>query len=290
MNRFAELLGEHAVASVLVFAVIVLIGTALLWRIIERFGPALWRFVARSWDRLARSRLAVRAREVPMLRGMFKRTLTVWRYLGIHAIVSFALAAAAIAGFLELADEIGVDEELAIFDEALSESLRTNVSAATLDLFAAVTHLGDVNFVSTIAVGVALYFLVRRWWLHALVWVLATGGGGLLVKVLKERFERTRPVHEHMLTDTTTWSFPSGHAAGAVFVYGMLGYMIIRHTPRGWHVPIALASVALIVFVGFSRVILHVHYFSDVLAGFMVGGAWVALCIMAFEALRLRAR
>jgi membrane-associated phospholipid phosphatase len=51
---------------------------------------------------------------------------------------------------------------------------------------------------------------------------------------------------------------------------------------------VALASVALIVFVGSSRVLLQVHYLSDVLAGYASGAAWVALCIAGLEVVRQR--
>jgi undecaprenyl-diphosphatase len=70
----------------------------------------------------------------------------------------------------------------------------------------------------------------------------------------------------------------------------MLGYLIVRHTPSVWHVPVALVTLTFVVFVGFSRVILQVHYLSDVLAGFASAGAWVAFCVMVFETLRRRAQ
>ena len=148
--------------------------------------------------------------------------------------------------------------------------------------------MGDRDLLLGIGGVVASYFLLRRWWLHALTWVLATGLGGVLVRLLKAHFERTRPLHDHTLTDSSGWSFPSGHAAGATLVYGMLAYMLVRHTPRVWHIPMALTAIFMISFVGFSRVILQVHYLSDVLAGFVVATTWIALCVSGFEALRRR--
>jgi undecaprenyl-diphosphatase len=73
-----------------------------------------------------------------------------------------------------------------------------------------------------------------------------------------------------------------------MLVYGLLGYLIVSHAPRAWHFPVALASVALIVFVGSSRVLLQVHYLSDVIAGYASGAAWVALCISGLEMIRWR--
>ena len=225
---------------------------------------------------------------LPLVGRVFSASLSTWRYLGLRAVLSFAFALLGIAMFIELADEIGVNEELAVFDEQLTLALSQHVDPQLMATFASVTQLGDRNLLLVIGAIVASYFLLRRWWLHALTWVLATGLGGVLVRLLKAHFERTRPVHEHTLTDSSGWSFPSGHAAGAMLVYGMLAYLMVRHTPGRWHIPIAFISILLISFVGFSRVILQVHYLSDVLAGFVVAATWIALCVSAFEALRRR--
>jgi undecaprenyl-diphosphatase len=74
-----------------------------------------------------------------------------------------------------------------------------------------------------------------------------------------------------------------------MLVYGLLAYILIRHTPRAWHLPTAAVAVTLIVFIGFSRVLLQVHYLSDVLAGYASAAAWGALCIAGYESVR-RAR
>ncbi|HEX5418989.1 MAG TPA: phosphatase PAP2 family protein [Gammaproteobacteria bacterium] len=272
----------------LVACIATLLIAALLWRIVQQAGPALWRSAARLWDFLSRSALADRARQVPLLRGAFARTLNVWRYLGMHALVSFVIALAAFVVFAEIADSIGAGEALAAFDKQLAASLRAHVGYGTLQAFAVITRLGNPPLLIGIGIAVALYLAWRKWWIEAAIWVLVTGLGGLLIAVLKAYFERTRPIHDQALIKAAGWSFPSGHASGAMFVYGMLGYFAIRHAPRAWHIPIALAAIVTIVFVGFSRVILQVHYLSDVLGGFAAAGAWLALCVAALEAIRRR--
>ena len=288
MNSVATFIGEHAILMLIAVSVLMLLATAVVWKLIDRVWEPLWRLVTLLWEALSHSKLGDMLSRVPFLRGALARGLSVWRYLGIHAVASLAVALAGIGAFVALADEIDPHEEFALFDVQLAQALQTNVGPATLEAFATITRLGDRNVTIVVAAIVALYLLVRRWWLHAVIWMLATGLGGLLVRVLKHHFERTRPIHEHALTDSTGWSFPSGHAAGAVLVYGMLGYFIIRHTPSRWHIPIALVTITLATFVGFSRVILQVHYLSDVLAGFAVAGAWIALWVTAFEVIRRR--
>lgn len=286
MHELANLIGENAVVALLIAAIAIAAVTAVAWVAIQRVGPWLWRVLSRFWDQLANSRAI--GQHVPFSKRLLSASLSTWRYFGLHALLSFAVALLGIMVFIELADEIGVSEELALFDEQLTLALSEHVDEPSMEAFARITQLGDRNFLLVLGAVVASYFLLRRWWLHAVVWILATGAGGVLVRLLKAHFERTRPVHEHTLTDSSGWSFPSGHAAGAMLVYGMLAYLLVRHTPRGWHIPIVLTAIMLISFVGFSRVILQVHYLSDVLAGFVVAATWIALCVSGFEALRRR--
>jgi len=290
MSEIHDLIGANAIISLVLLAASLSLITALAWIVIQKYGPALWDVIARLWKAIAHSPIGRLGRRIPFVSASLKYTMSVWRYLGMHAVLAFVVCLATVAGFFELADEIGVDEELGVFDERLALSLSKHVQQPTLELFATITHLGDRNLLLILGALVGAYFLLRRWWLHVVTWALATGVGGILVRLLKAHFERTRPIHEHALTDSTGWSFPSGHASGAVLLYGMLSYFIIRHTPSRWHIPIALTTILLVVFVGFSRVILQVHYFTDVLAGFSVAAAWLALCVTAFEVVRRRTR
>jgi undecaprenyl-diphosphatase len=105
---------------------------------------------------------------------------------------------------------------------------------------------------------------------------------------LKALFQRARPEWLHGYAAADGWSFPSGHSSGAFIVYGLLGYLVVVHLPPRLHLPVAAFAMSLIVCVGFSRVILQVHYFSDVLGGYAFGAAWVAAWIAGLEAFRRR--
>src|SRR3546814_2012769 len=95
-----------------------------------------------------------------------------------------------------------------------------------------------------------------------------------------------RPLGENGRARVEGWSFPSGHSAGAVVVYGMLSYVLIRITPRAWHLPLALLMTMIAFSTGASRLFLQYHYASDVLAGFASGTAWLLICISAMEYVR----
>ncbi len=284
----AEFIAQNAVGVLAATTLVLLLITAALWRVLVLYAPALWRQLTAWWGAFRETALARRVSGLPVFGQLLGRTMTTARYLGLFATLAFLISFALISTFLEIADEIGVDNELAVFDSALSAELREHVDRDTLATFATITHLGDRDFLVGLALVVTLVLLVRRRWLLAGAWAMGAATGGVMNQLLKALFARARPFHDHGLVIETSYSFPSGHASGSMLIYGLLGYLLVRHTPRIWHIPIALAAATLIIFVGFSRVILQVHYFSDVLAGYASAAAWVLLCIAGVEAARWR--
>lgn len=288
MRDSAEFIARHALPVLLLVAFVWLLITAAFWHLAHTYGPRLWTVAADLWNWLRATPLAQRVQSIPVAGPFFARTMTVMRYLGLHAVIGFAVAILALSTFFELADEIGLDESLAQFDDALASALSRHLSHGVLHAFSIITVLGNRDTLVLLAGIVAVALLALKRWVLAGAWIVATAGGGLLNSALKQIFARPRPLHEHGLVTETSFSFPSGHASGSMLIYSLLGYLIVRHTPRAWHIPVAIVMVAVIIFVGFSRVILQVHYLSDVLAGYASAAAWVALCIAGLEAVRWR--
>jgi membrane-associated phospholipid phosphatase len=288
MTDSADFIARHALWILLLVAIVGLLLTAVFWHVVQTYGGRVWAMALKGWSALRSTAVAQRLKRVPVVGPFFTRTLTVVRYLGLYAIVAFAVAITALLAFFALAEEIGIDEDLAEFDAALASALGRHISYETLRVFSVITHLGDRDVLAVLVTLVAVTLLLQKRWILAVAWLASTAGGGLLNTILKTTFERPRPAYQHDLADPTSWSFPSGHASGSLLVYSLLGYLVVRHTPRGWHIPIAVVTAALIVFVGSSRVILQVHYFSDVLAGYASAAAWSALCIAGLETARWR--
>src|SRR5690606_10315505 len=99
-------------------------------------------------------------------------------------------------------------------------------------------------------------------------------------------FERVRPLHDHGVAQAQGWSFPSGHSSGSVVAYGMLAYLVVRSVAPRWRMPVVLLGTAIAFTVGISRMLLQVHFASDVIAGFMSGLSWLAVCIVSIESAR----
>ncbi|HEY0686326.1 MAG TPA: phosphatase PAP2 family protein [Steroidobacter sp.] len=280
--ELAEFLALHLWAVLFAITSLMLLFAWMLWSGLQRYGSPMATLL-RTWV----ARIGPHAQRLPLpsaVHGMWQMA----RQLGIQVLVSVAIAVTACLGFVEIADEIAVDEDLGQFDVALSAGLSRHASDEQLRIFAVLTDLGDKGFLIPLAGCIGLYLMFRRRWFLAITWIVATATGALMNTALKAIFERARPQWLHDFASADGWSFPSGHSSGAFIVYGLLGYLAVIHSPQRFHLPIAIMAMALIVCVGFSRVILQVHYFSDVLGGYAFGAAWVAAWIAGLEAYRRR--
>lgn len=259
--------------------------------LVGKLRERLWvRVVRLRQELVAHPRTQDLRNRVPMLARLRTPTMFSGSHLFLDLLAGFLLVLAALSMFFQVADETGVDESLGRFDDLLAAALRESAGTSVLRFFSAVTHLGDVAVQTGLCIAGATLLVLRGQRLLAAIWVAAIAGNGLLNRLLKTAFERTRPLHEHGWTAEQGWSFPSGHSSGAVAVYGMLAYLTIRLLPSAWHMPVALSAITAVLLVGCSRVALHVHYFSDVLAGYASGSAWLIVCIGAAEVMRARGR
>lgn len=281
MQTLAHAIANHPFLSFAALALLMLSLSAAGWWAVQRGREPLWQCLHRGWQHvLARPPVQALFARYPRLRTP---RYFAGSYLLLDLLAGFAIVAAALTVFLEIADEIEVGEPLGRFDDLLAGELRASLTTTGLRAYALVTHLGDTAMLVALGAGVALLLCWRRQPLLAAVWVAALAGNGLLNRLLKALFERTRPLHEHGWASAQGWSFPSGHSSGAMVAYGMLAYLLIRRLPAPWHLPIALGAITVILLVGFSRIVLQVHYFSDVLAGYASGGAWLLCCMTAAE-------
>jgi undecaprenyl-diphosphatase len=103
--------------------------------------------------------------------------------------------------------------------------------------------------------------------------------------LLKQLFGRARP-DTPLLFAAKGKSFPSGHAMMSVCFYGfLLHILLLSNAGTGLQIAFGIVCIALILLIGFSRVYLQVHYATDVLAGFIIGSAWLYVALQVFNKL-----
>jgi undecaprenyl-diphosphatase len=117
----------------------------------------------------------------------------------------------------------------------------------------------------------AIWFIWKRKYLDAASLAISLSGGAALNALLKILLRRPRPSLFPPLVSVSGFSFPSGHVAASVAIYGFLAVLLWRHNHRGW----AVLSGAWVLVVAISRIYLGVHYPSDALGAMAFATLWL---------------
>ena len=201
-------------------------------------------------------------------------------------VLAVGVAVAFLMSFLvaRVYDAVTEDEGIATLDVPVLQSAM-QLRTPWLDSFAAgVAYLfGPVGMPCLAVAALLLLALTRRSWTPAIL-VVGAGVGSLLMTIAgKDIIGRHRPA----LVDAVppyeySPSFPSGHTLNATVVAGVVGYLIWLHR-RTLLAKIACVVVPVVIalVVGLTRVLLGAHWFTDVLAAWLLGAAWLAVVITA---------
>jgi undecaprenyl-diphosphatase len=170
---------------------------------------------------------------------------------------------------------------------------RDDLHAVALRHDGLVSALKVLSTIGSAAVYIPLFAAVAAWlaWsqrlprLAAFVVVTMTGST-LLNALVKLAVDRARPVLDDPVAHAAGMSFPSGHAQSAMVAASVLLLVFLPLLRGAWRWVAVVAAVVYVLAIGFARVTLGVHYVSDVLAGYVLGAAWVAAMIAAFNAWR----
>ncbi|MDP9027676.1 MAG: phosphatase PAP2 family protein [Actinomycetota bacterium] len=142
---------------------------------------------------------------------------------------------------------------------------------------------GPIGMPILAVVAILILSLRRRSWTPAIL-IAAAGIGSLLMTIAgKDIIGRHRPpLIDAVPPYEYSPSFPSGHTLNALVVAGVVAYLLIlrRSTTHGRVITIVVAAVFALT-IGLSRVFLGHHWFTDVLAAWVLGAAWLALIITA---------
>jgi undecaprenyl-diphosphatase len=157
---------------------------------------------------------------------------------------------------------------------------------ALVSVVKAVTWLGSTG-VLWVVIGIsAIVLAIRKRWRLAIYMIVTGVGAQVLDPILKSLVGRLRPVVAHPVAYGQGNSFPSGHSLGSIICYGAV-FLVFLPAFRGrWRTAFITVITALVVVIGVSRILLGVHFLSDVLGAWAVGIVWLGVTATAFELAR----
>ncbi len=180
------------------------------------------------------------------------------------------------------------NEQLRTLDNGAARWGHDHASVFSTHGLTLVTDLGSWWTIGAFAIVVVAVESVRapsRWIVPFLVLLLA--GEEVLTLTVKHLADRARPALNPAAAALGP-SFPSGHSVTAAAFYTGAAFLLARRRTRLWRATLAGAAAGIAVGVAASRVLLDVHWLSDVIAGVLLGWGWFAICSIAFGGRLLR--
>jgi membrane-associated phospholipid phosphatase len=205
-------------------------------------------------------------------------------------IVLFAIALILVAvPFSYLLFEVIREGPFTRFDETTANDLHRRVvgNDELITALHGISLLGKPLLLGICIAAGAIFAYVRGRRRLALFLVLTSIGGGLVDSAVKIAVNRPRPVVEEPLAHAFGKSFPSGHAMSSTVTYGALVLVFLPMIPRAWRWVVVGVTGLLVLAIGASRLLLGVHFVSDVLGGYALGLAWLCGCAALFNIWRV---
>lgn len=267
--------------------------TLLLLVIFSTSVATLVTLLARRWPRThapgdAARRAGEAIREHKPQRSRYSARLDPEAATGLALTLALVLAIGGGVALAVLAAMVRADGDLVQLDKSVADWGDRNATPFTTDVMNAITHVGEPSVVALLAVVLAIVETARlrsRWVIPFLLLVVA--GNGILTTTVKGLADRVRPAL-NPAAEALGPSFPSGHSSWSAAFFAAAALLLSRGRGRATRAALAGAAAGLAVTIAGTRVLLDVHWLSDVLAGLALGYAWFAICSIAFGGRLLR--
>ncbi len=191
------------------------------------------------------------------------------------------LLSTSVVVFASLAEDLVNRETLSTLDPVFGGWLIAHTSLTGDHIFSMITFLGNALIISSGTALLGFWFAKNKCWNQLIFLSSVVGGSAMLNLILKNIFQRTRPLFPNAYLIDNGFSFPSGHAMISLAFYGAIAYLSLSFLNSRRSKLLALSGALLIsALIGFSRLYLGVHFLTDVLAGWAAGGLWLTVCIL----------
>lgn len=172
-----------------------------------------------------------------------------------------------------------------MLDKIINEKIMSIQSPILTKIFTFITYLDDKYTIAILSLLILIILFRKKEYLKSKILVLALALGVILSQGLKMIIERDRPLI--MLIPETGYSFPSNHSTLSMVFFGMIIYLFKDEIKDKFKKNIfVISNATLILLIGFSRIYLSVHWFTDVIFGFTLGLICIYISIISVKKIK----
>lgn len=181
--------------------------------------------------------------------------------------------------FSKMVEDVLDGESVIRFDIWLNQIVTTWWSPYLNEVVIFITNIASPLYLTLLSLLLVFVFFTKRKWYYLVLLTTGMIGGLLFETIIKLLMHRERPLDA--LINETSYSFPSGHATMAI-IFFVVVLFAFRNDIKNKILRIIFTIFCITSFlaVGFSRIYLNVHWFSDVMAGFALGLFWITLLVL----------
>ncbi len=200
---------------------------------------------------------------------------------GLRLTCTVSVAALAALAFGGLAWDVAGHHGLALLDPHVTAWVVARRTGWLTSVMRVVTWLASIVVIAGVAVVVGLFFVLRRhqWWPPVLLAAAIAAAAGLYT-LIKALVGRPRPPPAIWIGHFSGAAFPSGHSAQSVACYATLAVILGAGRSARAKAVLWIAAALVILVVGASRIYLGAHWLTDVLGGYALGVALVAVVVI----------
>lgn len=221
-------------------------------------------------------------RRHPRARALVRSRLDPTTETGLLLTVAVGALVVSVTGFGVILEMVRSNRGLASYDSSFANWGALHATTSSTRGLKLISLLGGYPSVTVLSCAVAAAEYRRKFSRSVVpLLVLVVGGQFAVTNLVKFTVDRARPSISQ-LTGFSGTSFPSGHAAAASATYAVFALILGRRRSPAVKALLGAAATTIAVAVASTRVLLGVHWFTDVIAGLFIGWAWFTILSMAF--------
>ena len=201
---------------------------------------------------------------------------------GLHLTLAFIVFISLLLLLFGVTEDFVEQDFIVKIDYWVAKNIALTRTELVVNFFHSITSFGNGKFVFVlfITILIMMIFVYNYFWLLPLI--ISVGGSMSTAWLSKYFFLRLRPIEALFIEESP--SFPSGHATISMSFYAVLFYLWWRQVNScNIRVLISFLGSSFVLLLAFSRIIIGVHYLTDVIAGLLLGGLWFIIAVSLYE-------